>query len=296
MKLLTLALCALAVSTLAAGQDKPRLKVYISADMEGVGGVSTWEKQASASGLDYGQYRRLMTLEVNAAIEGAFAAGATEVLVSDSHGDGQNIDAELLDPRVKLVRAWPRPLGMAAGIDATFDAVVLIGYHGAEGQADSILSHTEDDTKYADMKLNGVSVPEAGIVAATAGAFGVPVVFISGDQTICRVTSDLLGDIETAVVKVADGFYAGTMMHPQEARELIRAGVERAVRGRDEIKPYLTKRPVKVELTMRKTVEAEVASYLRGVERPTGNVIIYTADDMIDAAKFIQAVYYLKVD
>lgn len=296
MKLLTLALCALAVSTLAAGQDKPTLKVYISADMEGVGGVSTWEKQASASGMDYGQYRRLMTLEVNAAIEGAFAAGATEVLVSDSHGDGQNIDAELLDPRVKLVRAWPRPLGMAAGIDATFDAVVLVGYHGAEGQADSILSHTEDDTKYADVKLNGVSVPEAGIVAATAGAFGVPVVFISGDQTICRVTSDLLGNIETAVVKVADGFYAGTMMHPQEARGLIRAGVERAVRRRDEFRPYVPKRPVKVELTMRKTVEAEVASYLRGVERPAGNVIIYTAEDMIDAAKFIQAVYYLKVD
>lgn len=296
MKILTLALCALAVNVFAADQTGDTLKVYISADMEGVGGVSTWEKQANASGADYGQFRRLMTLEVNAAIEGAFAAGATEVLVSDSHGDAQNIDPELLDPRVRLVRAWPRPLGMAAGIDETYDAVVLVGYHGAEGQADSILAHTEDDTKYADIKLNGVSMPEAGFVAATVGAFGVPVVFISGDQTICRVTSELLGNIETAVVKVADGFYAGTMMHPEAARELIRKGVQRGVEKRGQLKPYRVAKPVKMEITFKKTVEAEVVATLRGVSRAKGNVIVYAAEDTLDAARFLNAIYYLHVD
>ncbi len=294
MKFLTMALLALAGSSFAA--EPASLKVYISADMEGIGSVSTWEKQASASGADYEQFRRLMTLEVNAAIDGAFDAGATEVLVSDSHGDAQNIDPELLDKRVKLIRAWPRPLGMAAGVDASFDAVVLVGYHGGEGQADSILSHTEDDTKYADMKLNGVSVPEAGFVAATAGAFGVPVVFISGDQTITRVTRELLGDIETAVVKVAHGFYAGTMVHPEEARRLIRDGVKRGVENRGQLKPYIIAKPVKLQITFKKTVEAEVASYLRGVERLNGNTIVYTADDMLDAARFVNTVYYLKVD
>lgn len=294
MKFLTMALLALAGSSFAA--EPASLKVYISADMEGIGSVSTWEKQASASGADYEQFRRLMTLEVNAAIDGAFDAGATEVLVSDSHGDAQNIDPELLDKRVKLIRAWPRPLGMAAGVDASFDAVVLVGYHGGEGQADSILSHTEDDTKYADMKLNGVSVPEAGFVAATAGAFGVPVVFISGDQTITRVTRELLGDIETAVVKVAHGFYAGTMVHPEEARRLIRDGVKRGVEKRGQLKPYILAKPVKLQITFKKTVEAEVASYLRGVERLNGNTIVYTADDMLDAARFVNTVYYLKVD
>jgi D-amino peptidase len=294
MKFLTIALLTLAGSSLAA--DPASLKVYISADMEGVGGVSTWEKQADVGGADYEQYRRLMTLEVNAAIQGAFDAGATEVLVSDSHGDAQNIDPELLDKRVKLIRAWPRPLGMAAGVDASFDAVVLVGYHGGEGQADSILSHTEDDTKYADMKLNGISVPEAGFVAATAGTFGVPVVFVSGDQTITRVTSELLGNIETAVVKVANGFYAGTMLHPEEARRLIREGVKRGVEKRGQLKPYIVGKPVKLQITFKKTVEAEVASYLRGVERLNGNTIVYTAGDMVDASRFLNAVYYLHVD
>ena len=101
-------LIALAAGGVASGQTAAPLKVYISADMEGVGGVSTWDKQSGSSGADYGQFRRLMTLEVNAAIAGAYDAGASEVLVSDSHGDGQNIDPELLDRRVRMVRAWRR--------------------------------------------------------------------------------------------------------------------------------------------------------------------------------------------
>src|SRR5262249_23620909 len=117
------------------------LKIYISADMEGIGGVSTWDVQAEPKGREYEKFRRLMTLEVNAAVDGAFDAGATEVLVSDSHGDAQNIDVELLDKRARLIRAWPRPLGMMQGIDASFDAVIFIGYHASEGQP-GILSHT----------------------------------------------------------------------------------------------------------------------------------------------------------
>lgn len=289
-------LLVFAANAFAADAQPSKLKVYISADMEGVGGVSTWEKQASAGGADYAQFRRLMTLEVNAAIEGAYAAGATEVLVSDSHGDAQNMDPELLDPRVKLVRAWPRPLGMAAGIDASFDAVVLVGYHGAEGQGDSILSHTEDDSKYADVRLNGVSVPEAGIVAATAGAFGVPVVFISGDQTVCQVAQQLLGDLETAVVKEAHGFYAGTMLHPEAARSLIREGVKRGVEKRAALTPYRVPAPVRLEIDFKKTVEAEVAATLRGVTRTSGSSVVYAANDVLDAVTFLNAVYYLRVD
>src|SRR5262249_11016122 len=121
----------------AIAQDKPpaRLKVLVSADMEGVGGVSTWSVQAGSKGREYEKFRELMTKEVNAAIEGAFEAGATEVVVGDSHGDAQNIDVETLDKRVRLIRAWPRPLGMMQGIDASFGAVVFVGYHASEGRA-----------------------------------------------------------------------------------------------------------------------------------------------------------------
>ena len=117
-----------------------KLKVYIAADMEGIGGVSTWEVQADTKGREYEKFRHLMTQEVNAAIAGAFDAGATEVLVSDSHGDAQNIDVELLDKRVQLVRSWPRPLLMVQGIDPSFDALVLVGYYAS--QAHRLYSRT----------------------------------------------------------------------------------------------------------------------------------------------------------
>src|SRR5262249_35009768 len=139
-------------AALAAGQalgqpsSTGRLKVFISADMEGVGGVSTWSVQANAKGREYEKFRELMTKEVNAAVEGDFAAGATEVLVADSHGDAQNIDVELLDPRVRLIRAWPRALGMMQGIDASFGAAVFVGYHAAEGRPNAILSHSFSGT------------------------------------------------------------------------------------------------------------------------------------------------------
>jgi D-amino peptidase len=132
-------LFAVTVSVVALSAD---LKVYISADMEGIGGVSTWDVQAEAKGREYEKFRRLMTLEVNAAVESAFDAGATEVLVSDSHGDAQNIDVELLDKRARLIRSWPRPLGMMQGIDRTFAADALIGYHAAEGSSPGVLAHT----------------------------------------------------------------------------------------------------------------------------------------------------------
>src|SRR5215831_12033818 len=218
-----------------------RLKVFISADMEGIGGVSTWTVQAGSKGREYEKFRELMTKEVNAAVEGAFAAGASEVLVADSHGDAQNIDVEVLDPRVRLIRAWPRALGMMQGIDASFGAVVFVGYHAAEGRPNAILSHSFSGT--IEVALDGVTVPEAGFNAAIAGDFGVPVVFLSGDQTICEDARKLLGPIETAVVKEATGFYSATMLPPEEVRKRIRDGVRKGVERRREIPPYRVARP-----------------------------------------------------
>ena len=291
-----LAVVSLAMSNLAVGQPADRLKVYISADMEGVGGVSTWDKQSSPKGADYEKFRRLMTLEVNAAIAGAYDTGATEVLVSDSHWDGQNVDPELLDRRARIVAAWPRPLGMMQGIDETFDAVIFIGYHAGEGQADAILAHTEAADTIFEVKLNDVAVPEAGINAAIAGEFGVPVVFLSGDQTIGEEVRRLLGPIEIATVKTAGGFYSATMLHPEECQRLIREGVKRGVAKRHQLKPYKLARPVKLEVTFKWTVYAEIASYLRGVDRPRGNAIVYTANDMVDASRFFNAIGFLHAD
>jgi D-amino peptidase len=296
MKVWVLSAFTVAAAAVAAGQTSGPLKVYISADMEGVGGVSTWDKQSSPKGADYEKYRRLMTLEVNAAIAGAYDAGATEVLVSDSHWDGQNIDPELLDKRVRIVRAWPRPLGMMQGIDSSFAAVAFVGYHASEGQASAILAHTESGSTIFDVKLNGVTVPEAGINAAIAGEFGVPVVFLSGDQTIGEEARRLLGPIEVAAVKTAGGFYSGTMLHPEECQRLIREGVKRGVEKRRSLSPYRLSRPVKLEVTFKNTALAEIASYFQGVERPKGNVIVYSARDMLDASRFFSAIGFLSAD
>jgi D-amino peptidase len=293
MRAIALACAAMLAASLAAAQTTGPVKVYVSADMEGVGGVSTWDKQSSPKGADYEKFRRLMTLEVNAAIAGAYDAGATEVLVSDSHWDGQNIDAELLDKRARMVRAWPRPLGMMQGIDETFAAAVFVGYHASEGQADAILAHTESASRYVDVKLNGTTVPEAGINAAIAGEFGVPVVFLSGDQTIGAEARRLLGPIESAAVKTAGGFYSATMLHPEECQRLIREGVKRGIERRAQIKPYKLTRPVKLEVTFKQTVLAEIASYFQGVERPRGNVVVYTARDMLEASRFFNAIGFL---
>lgn len=286
-----MAACWLLFSATAAQAQK--LKVYISADMEGIGGVSTWQIQAGSQGREYEKFRRLMTLEVNAAIAGTFDAGATEVLVSDSHGDGQNIDIELLDKRVRLVRAWPRPLLMMQGIDGTFDAVVFVGYHASEGQPAAILAHTMSSRRILDVKLNGTTVPEAACNAAIAGEFGVPVVFLSGDQTIGEEARRLIGPIETVAVKQAGGFFSGTMMHPEEAQRLIRDGVKRALARRSEMKPYKLARPVKLEITFKDTVNAELVSFLPQVERPRGNAIVFTGRDMLEVSRFLEAVMSL---
>jgi D-amino peptidase len=277
-------ICALLLVTAGMTQVRSEeLKIYISVDMEGIGGVSTWDVQAGSKGSEYEKFRKLMTAEVNAAIEGAFEAGATEVLVSDSHGNGQNLDMELLDERVRLIRAWPRPLSMMHGLDSTFDAVVFIGYHANEGRAGAILAHTMSSGSVFEIKLNDTVVAEAGFNAAS-------------DQAICEDTERLLGPIETFAVKEATGFFSAMMMHPGKARRGIREGVKRGIGRRDEIRPFKMKPPVEVEITFKKLVIADVLSSLPGVERPRGNAVRFAGADMLEATGFLEVALYLNVD
>jgi D-amino peptidase len=290
MRLLILVSGVFLLAMTALAQTK--LKVYISVDMEGVGGVSSWQVQALPDGREYQQFRRLMTEEVNAAIGGAFDAGATEVLVADSHGDAQNLDVELLDRRARLIRAWPRPLLTMAGIDTSFDAALLLGYHAGAGEPDAVLSHTMSSKRLVGMKLNGKPASEAVFSAAVAGDFGVPVVFLSGDQTAGQEARDDLGAIHTVAVKQASGFFSATMMHPEESRRLIREGVRQAIQDRGRSKVFRVPSPVQMELTLKDTVAAELLSYLPQVSRPQGNTIVFTARNMTEVAKFLNVVLF----
>jgi len=166
---------------------QPKLKVYISADMEGIAGVVTGD-QLAPQGFEYERFRGFMTNEVLAAIEGARAAGATELLVSDSHGNGENLLIERFPKDVQIVRSWPRPLAMMQGIDASFDAVLFVGYHASTTNPEGVRAHTMSSAHLADLRLNGVSVPEAGLNAAIAGHFRVPVAMITGDDAAVKET------------------------------------------------------------------------------------------------------------
>jgi D-amino peptidase len=234
----------------AAHAQQPRsLKVFISVDMEGLAGVVT-SSDVNASGPDYSHFRTIMAGEANAAIDGAFRAGATEVLVRDSHGSKQNLLPGDVDPRARLLRgASTGPRNMMEGIDSTFAAVVFVGYHAKAGTPRAILEHTSN-SNVVDFSINGVSLPEGGYNALVAGLAGVPVVFVAGDRAVVEQIRGLVGPIDGVAVKdeIAD---ASLGMSPKQAQDEIRKGVEQAVRNRARAKPYVLTPPYRMTLKVR---------------------------------------------
>ena len=270
----------------AQAQNRP-LKIYISADMEGVVGVVTNE-QLGPQGFEYARFREFMTNEVNAAIEGAIAAGATEIVVSDSHGNGQNLLIEKLPTNVLLVRAWPRPLMMMQGIDDTFAGAIFIGYHTGTTNSQGVRAHTISSARLADVRLKGISVSEAGLNAAIAGHFNVPVIMISGDDAVVKETQALLGDVEGAVVKWASGFHSAKTLMPAASYALIHDKVQKAVRRIKDFKPYKLTAPIQVDVRFKNYRPSEVLSYLSIVERTDAHSIRFTGKDMVEVSKFLE--------
>ena len=271
----------LAFASHAADAQARRLKVYISSDMEGLAGVvAGW--QVSAGERDYTIGRRLMIAETNAAIAGAFDAGATEVIVNDSHGSQTNLIAEELDRRASLITGSPKPFGMMQGIDSTFDAVVFIGYHAQASTADAVLGHTYSGA-LKRVTLNGREVGEYGLNAAAAGHFGVPVVFIAGDRAVVEQARSLIPGVEGLAVKDGIGQTAARTLHPADARERISAGVKAALAKRAQIRPVPMTRPVTIEVELSVVEYADAVAMVPGVRRVSGRVVSYTAPDMAAA-------------
>jgi D-amino peptidase len=264
-----------------------QVKVYISADMEGVVGAVTNE-QLGPQGFEYQRFREFMTEEVLAAIRGARAAGATEFLVSDSHGNGQNLLIDKFPKDVRIVRSWPRPLGMVEGIDESFDAALFIGYHASTSNPEGVRAHTFSSATLTDVRLNGASVSEAGFNAAVAGHFGVPVVMISGDDAIIAEAKKYIGDLEAAVVKRALSFHSAATLTPAAAYELIEETAKRAVGRRQSIRPFRLEGPVRLEVSFKHYRQAELLSYLEIVERIDSHSIRYAGKDMVAVSKFVQ--------
>ena len=281
-KTLTLGpLLALMLATSAYAQSRNGLKVFISVDMEGVTGVVNVD-DASRGGKDYDYFRQTMTREANAAIEGALAAGATEIIVRDSHGSALNLLPEMLNRNSKLLRDWSEgPMYMMEGIDETYDAAIYVGYHARAGTTNGVLDHTSSGN-VTDVKINGISMPETGYNALMAGYYDVPVVFVAGDQAVCDQAEELLGNVETVAVKEGIGA-AALNLHPEVARERIREGVERALRNLDDYETYKLEPPYTLRLTLKteQNIYRAVALY-PGAKRSGDWEVTYEADDVME--------------
>ena len=286
MKRIVRALVLICLCLYASGafsQSKNGLKVFISVDMEGLTGVVHWE-EVSRDGKDYGMFREIMTQEANAAVEGALNAGAETILVRDSHGSARNILPKLLHKKALLVREWSGGfMSMMEGIDDSFDAVIFVGYHAKAGTPDATLEHTMTGN-VMDISVNGVSLPEAGVNALIAGHFDVPVVFVAGDNAICKQAKGLFGEVETVAVKKCIGQTA-INMHPDVAQEKIRAGVAKALKNLKTYKPYKLKPPYTLVLTLKREELVRAGSFYPGAERTGDWELTYRSNDILDIAK-----------
>jgi D-amino peptidase len=270
------------------------MRVYISVDMEGVAGV-VHEDQTDPidprHAGEYNRFRRLMTAEANAAIDGALAVGAERVLVNDSHWLMRNLLAEELNPAAELLSGGPKPKSMVEGIDLGFDAAMFIGYHARAGTGHAIIDHTYTDRVH-EVRLNGRPVGELGINAALAGTFGVPVALVSGDQALAAEAREVLGPaVETVVVKQAVGRFAALSVPPVEACRRIREGAAAALRRPHA--PIRLPSPVHLDVEFRSTHMADMAELAPGTVRTAGRAVAYTHDDYREVFRAWRALYNL---
>ena len=270
------------------------MRVYISVDMEGVAGV-VHEDQTDPTDPrhagEYNRFRRLMTSEANAAVEGALAAGAGSVLVNDSHWLMRNLLAEDLHPAAELLSGGPKLHSMVEGLDDGFDAAMFVGYHARAGTTHAIIDHTYTDRVH-EARLNGKPVGELGINAALAGTYDVPVVMVSGDQALAAEARELLGEsVETVVVKQAVGRYAASSVHPSEACRRIREGAAAALRRRHQ--PFRLSAPITLEVEFELAQMADMAELVPGSIRTGGRTLQYRHDDYREVFRAWRAMYNL---
>jgi D-amino peptidase len=290
------------------------VKVFISFDMEGVAGIVDWS-QCRGPGQAYEEGRRLLLGEVNAAIDGAIAGGATEIVCNDSHGTMNNLDPAELHGRAVYVSGRHKPLYMMQGLDATADVVFMVGYHGSISGESSVLSHTYNPAVFSHVSLNGARVGESGINALVALACQAPVGLITGDQQTIAEVDPFLPDAERVVVKESFTRFGAANLHPELAREMIADGARRAVErvvaepsqvweiaAEPAVAPAeepgvlrlpAISLPADLEAHMQTADMAEVASWVRGVERTGVRAVSIRGEDPLAMFRSFVGVTYI---
>jgi D-amino peptidase len=286
LRTLVAGLLALAVVAPAATAQRPR-KIFISVDMEGIGGIGT-PAMTNATGKDYGLARKLMTDEVNAVIGAIFQRGPAEVLVNDSHGDMQNVLHTDLDPRVSYIQGAVKPHGMVEGLDSTFDGAIFIGYHARAGTPNGFLAHTGTGA-VKGLWLNDIEVGEGELNAAYASAAGVPVLMASGDSAFVEQFTRTVRT-EGVATKHAVTPQAARLLHPQMVRDRLTAAAGRALDAA-VARPKAIATPVRVRLRLSDVTVTQILEAIPGVKRTDGFTVEFTARTMPEAYRLIRLMY-----
>jgi D-amino peptidase len=266
------------------------MDVFISADIEGVAGIASWD-QVTLGAEDYAVGRALMIGEVNAAIAGAVAGGAGRVVVNDSHGRMTNLLPEAVDSRARLILGHHKPMYMLQGLDASFDAAFFLGYHGAIGEPEAILSHTYSPRVVWEAKVDGRVTGEIGINALVCEYFGVPIRLVTGDQVTAREARETIPGVRVAEVKRSFSRFSAESLSPADAREVIEREAEECLRALPQCDPV--RRPVDLELTFLLADMAAMAEWVRGVERTAERTVTFWAPDGLEAYRTFYAILTL---
>jgi D-amino peptidase len=284
-----LVLCA----PMAQAQPRPR-KIFISVDMEGISGV-VQPAQLGPDGFEYQRAREWMTGEVNAAIAGVRETGPAEIVICDSHGNGQSLLIDKVPEDVRIVRGFPRPLEMMQGLDETFTAAMFIGYHASEWTPGAVRGHTISSARLLGVRLNGAEVSEGIYNAALAGHFGVPVAFVSGDRLAVTQVQQVAASAEGAIVKEPYGYHSANTVTPARGQAMIREGAKRAMGKIGSLQPYRVTTPVALEVGFKLTIDAERAAFVPGLARSDAHNVKGTFHDMVEVTRLLQVLTSLEL-
>jgi D-amino peptidase len=284
-----LVLCA----SMAQAQPRPR-KIFISVDMEGISGV-VQPAQLGPDGFEYQRAREWMTGEVNAAIAGVRETGPAEIVICDSHGNGQSLLIDKVPEDVRIVRGFPRPLEMMQGLDETFTAAMFIGYHASEWTPGAVRGHTISSARLLGVRLNGAEVSEGIYNAALAGHFGVPVAFVSGDRLAVTQVQQVAASAEGAIVKEPYGYHSANTVTPARGQAMIREGAKRAMGKIGSLQPYRVTTPVALEVGFKLTIDAERAAFVPGLARSDAHNVKGTFHDMVEVTRLLQVLTSLEL-
>ncbi len=264
------------------------MKIYISADIEGVAGIVSPE-QTRPGNPEYERARRLMTEEVNAAIAGALRAGAEEILVNDGHGPMTNLIPEMLNPAARVILGKPKPLNMFEGLDASFDAVFCLGFH-ARASEFGVLAHTTNGFAFRDIRLNNVPYGEAGLYGAYAGSLGVPVALVSGDDRCIAENRAHFPDAVMVETKQALSNRSANNLSVEGARAAIREGAAQAVFAAKGMKPFVLSPPFTLAMTMNHPSLADLVAVIPGAERQDALTVSFHAETAAIAVRWVNTV------